>query len=133
VRRQDVKVDERGSETTGVAGASRAAFESFDSDFRSDFKGRRIDGGYTYDQYAPVYRYGYMLANDQRYAGQGWSAIEPEARTRWEERNPGTWDQFKDSVREAWDRVRGRAWRSPAPFSCDAPGEKPGRCYWRGS
>jgi len=26
----------------------------------------------------------------------------------WEERNAGTWDQFKDSVHHAWNRVSGK-------------------------
>ena len=29
-----------------------------------------------------------------------------QARSRWEERNPGTWDRFKDSVRYAWERAK---------------------------
>ena len=30
----------------------------------------------------------------------------PEARTKWEQRNPGTWDKFKNAARYAWDRAR---------------------------
>jgi hypothetical protein len=56
-----------------------------------------------------VYRYGYDLANDRRYAGRDWDAVEADARHSWEERNPGSWDEFKDSVRYAWERARGRA------------------------
>jgi hypothetical protein len=37
-----------------------------------------------------------------------WTAIEPDARQRWEESHQGTWEEFKDTIRYAWDKVRGR-------------------------
>jgi hypothetical protein len=30
-------------------------------------------------------------------------------RRGWEAQHPGTWERFKDSIRYAWDRARGRA------------------------
>jgi uncharacterized protein (TIGR02271 family) len=106
VRRQDVHVHEQGDQGAEQAvGAS--AYDTFDSDFRNDFTTKYGDRGYTYDQYQPVYRYGYTLATDPRYRDRDWADIETDARTRWEERNPGTWENFKDSVRYAWDRARG--------------------------
>ena len=51
---------------------------------------------------------GYTLANDPRYQGS-WAKVEPEARSHWEERNPGTWEQFKDAVHHAWMKIRGKA------------------------
>jgi uncharacterized protein (TIGR02271 family) len=104
VRRQDVHVHEEGAErAVGTSG-----FDDYDRDFRTHFGGSMANSGYSYDQYRPVYRYGYDLAADRRYAGRDWSAIETDARRSWEERNPGTWDEFKDSVRYAWDRARGQ-------------------------
>jgi uncharacterized protein YcfJ len=91
-----------------VAGESAEdAFSRYDNDFRTHYQTNATNAGYTYDQYAPVYRYGYGLANDPMYRDRDWSTIEMDARTRWEERNPGTWEQFKDSVRYAWDKARG--------------------------
>jgi hypothetical protein len=91
-----------------VAGESaEEAYKRYDNDFRTHYQTTASDTGYTYDQYAPVYRYGYGLANDPLYRDRDWSAIEMDARNRWEERNPGTWDKFKDSVRYAWDKARG--------------------------
>lgn len=104
VRRQDVHVHEQGEERAiGATG-----YNTYDTDFRNHFQTNYASSGYTYDQYAPVYRYGYGLASDERYANQDWSVVEADARRRWEERNPGTWEEFKDSVRYAWDRARGR-------------------------
>jgi len=92
-----------------VAGESykEGDFGSYDNDFRTHYQTTASNTGYTYDQYTPVYRYGYGLANDPMYRDRDWSMIETDARTRWEERNPGTWEQFKDSVRYAWDKARG--------------------------
>jgi len=103
VRRTDVEVEKLGAErTTGVV-----RFEDLDTDFRTHYKGLNLSDS-TYDEYLPVYRYGYSLGTDQKYSSMDWITLEPEARRNWEERSPGTWERFKDSVRYAWDRVRGR-------------------------
>jgi len=98
----------------GVGAAGDAAgeaaednFRGYDEDFRTHYQSYGTNSGYTYEQYTPIYRYGYNLANDSAYRNREWSDIEADARTRWEERNPGTWENFKDSVRYAWDKARG--------------------------
>jgi hypothetical protein len=64
----------------------------------------------SYDQYSPAYRYGYKLVNNQRYSGRRWEDIESDVLRDWESRNPNSkWEQFKDSVRYAWDRATTRA------------------------
>jgi hypothetical protein len=83
-------------------------FSRYDNDYRTHYQTYGTNSGYTYDQYQPVYRYGYGLASDPNYRDYDWDRVEPEARRRWEERNPGTWENFKDSVRYAWDRARGK-------------------------
>jgi uncharacterized protein (TIGR02271 family) len=97
VRRTEVEVDRGG-----------AGFAGMEADFRQHctrtFGGR----GLTYEQCSPAYRYGYELAGDARYGGD-WATIEAEARRGWETRHRGTWEQFKDAVRYAWDRARGAA------------------------
>jgi len=91
-----------------VAGeTAKDSFDTYDNDFRTHYQTYGMDSGYTYDQYTPIYRYGYNLATDPTYRDRDWSSIEMDARRRWEERNPGTWDRFKDSVRYAWDKARG--------------------------
>ena len=118
VRRTDVNVQQTGGQTTRAqtTGAtpttgttSNVSFENLDSDFRNNYSQRYGRSGYNYEQYQPAYRYGYNLATHDRFRNQDWSAVEPEARRYWEERNQGTWDDFKDSIRYAWDKVRGRA------------------------
>jgi uncharacterized protein (TIGR02271 family) len=110
VRRQDVEVDNVDANATGRTRRTSGTdtFESFDNDFRTYYQGNLASSGYSYEQYGPVFRYGYGLANDASYRGKDWNMIERDARTRWEERNPGTWEQFKDSIRYAWDRATGK-------------------------
>jgi hypothetical protein len=111
-----------GTVAGGVAGAAAGAgigaaadvagekaedyFRRYDSDYRTHYQTYGANTGYTYEQYQPVYRYGYSLATDPAYRGWEWDQIEPEARRRWEERNPNTWERFKASVRYAWERVK---------------------------
>jgi hypothetical protein len=95
VRRTDVEVD-------------RGEGDDVENDFRthcdSTFRGQ----GLSYEQCAPAYRYGYGLGSDRRSTQGDWRASEAEARRRWEERNPGTWDRFGSAIRYAWERGRGR-------------------------
>lgn len=120
VRRTDVNVEELPSTgavstttTTGTTAstATRAVnvsdFGAYDTDYRTYYTSNLSKSGYTYEQMSPVYRYGYDLANDSRYSGKDWATFESDAHKSWEERNPGTWDQFKDTVRYAWDKARG--------------------------
>jgi hypothetical protein len=34
--------------------------------------------------------------------------MKAEARRHWEARHQGTWDEVKETIRYAWDTVRGR-------------------------
>jgi uncharacterized protein (TIGR02271 family) len=106
VRRTEVEVEPMGAESAqDVRG-----FEAFQTDFRHHYTTTFASGGQgqAYERWAPGYRYGYELARDPRYAGRDWTAIEPEARRGWEAQQKGTWEEFKDTVRYAWEKVRGR-------------------------
>jgi hypothetical protein len=68
------------------------------------------EGGREFSEYEPGYRYGYESA--RRHQGRQWNDVEPELRGGWEGYehrgdSRSTWDQIKDSVRDAWDRVTG--------------------------
>jgi uncharacterized protein (TIGR02271 family) len=104
VRRTEVEVEPMG------AGQAREArgFDTYDADFRRHYTTGLASRGQPYEHWSPGYRYGYELASDRRYAGRDWTAIEPEARRDWEARHQGTWEEFKDTIRYAWDKVRGR-------------------------
>lgn len=83
-------------------------YESYDADFRQDYTTNYAKMG-TYENYAPLYRYGYNLATAKQFAGKDWNNIETDARGAWEEQNPGTWDKVKAAVRHSWNRVTGKA------------------------
>ncbi len=83
--------------------------DTYDADFRSDWERtyRTSTGGYNYELYLPAYEYGYALATDKRYQGRQWDEIEVEARRDWEMQHPGDpWEEFKDAVQYAYERVR---------------------------
>lgn len=95
--------------TSGPLGSdSGHDYDYYDNDYRNHYQRTFSSAGYTYEDYKPVYQYGHSLANDPRYVANDWNNIEGEARGRWEEHNPGTWEQFKDSIHYAWDKARGK-------------------------
>jgi uncharacterized protein (TIGR02271 family) len=104
VRRTEVEVEPVGAEHAREA----RGFDAYDADFRGHYTTSLAGRGHPYERWAPGYRYGYDLASDRRYAGRDWAALEPEARREWEAQQKGTWEEFKDTIRYAWEKVRGR-------------------------
>ena len=103
VRRTDVQVDQVGAQAS-------SGYDSYATDFQSYYDTNLTSSGRSYKDYDPAFRYGQTLANDNRYSGKDWASFERDARTQWETDQPNsTWDQFKDSIRYAWDKARGRA------------------------
>jgi len=98
-------------EVTPVAGQSArniSGYDTYDARFRTNWQSNYANSGLTYERYQPAYRYGYSLANDQRYRGRNWNEIESDVRRDWESQKQGPWENFKDSIRYAWDQVRGK-------------------------
>jgi hypothetical protein len=88
-----------------LVGEGYATFELiFRGHHSANVAGRRG----PYEHYRMVYRYGYDLGVDERFRCVAWAEVELVAQPRWEERNPGTWQEFKESIRYAWDIARGR-------------------------
>ena len=98
VRKTEVDVQNIG------AGRGDELFRRHEPDFRQHWTSQ---GGESPDEECrSAYGYGCELGADARHAGDEWSAIEPEARRQWEQKNPGTWDRYKEPVRYSWDKVR---------------------------
>ena len=55
-------------------------------------------------RYNAAYRYAYSLSTDSRYHNRAWNDIEPEVRGYWEKEyeKVGAWEEFKDTVQQAW-------------------------------
>ena len=82
-----------------------------DSYWRSNFRNRpyATSAGRDYSFYAPGYRYGYEAAH--RFQDRSWDDVESDLSAGWksyEHRGNSTWEQIKDAVRDAWDRVTGK-------------------------
>lgn len=111
VRRTDVQVeDTRNIQPT--AQRNDTDYTAYDPEFRTHYDSQFANSGYTYEQFVPAYRFGHILGTHERYRGSDWSAVEPDARRLWEERNQGTWENFKDAIRHAWV-VRDRSATGP--------------------
>lgn len=101
VRRQDVEIDSMGAQT------GQRTFESYDTDWRTHYNTAYGSRGRDYSFYMPGYQYGYTLASDPRYNQyRTWNEVESYARRDWESRGQGAWEDFKDSIQHAWNRIR---------------------------
>jgi hypothetical protein len=92
-----------------MAGATgwRSGGADLETDWRQHYDATLARGGQSWDQCAAAYRFGYDLEGPRQHALDGQS-LEPEARRKWEAEHPGTWEGFKDAIRYAWERARGR-------------------------
>ena len=95
VRSTDVRVEQTG----GV---------DYDNDFRTHFASNYTGRGQDYDRYRPAYEFGHRYASDSRYRDRDFSVVESDMRRDWETRGHGAWEDFKDSIRYGWEKVRGR-------------------------
>ncbi|HEU4329191.1 MAG TPA: hypothetical protein VFS21_38990 [Roseiflexaceae bacterium] len=86
------------------------SYEDYDGRFRDFYNAHLTRSGYTYEQCGPVFRFAYALGRDRRYNRHDWPHVEREARRLWEERNPNSWDRFKDAICYAWEHVRADAY-----------------------
>jgi uncharacterized membrane protein len=83
-------------------------FEADEADFQRHYQTACAHSGQPYEHWAPAYRYGNTLASDSRYSNRNWTTIEADARRDWEQRHQETWEEMKDAIRYACDRIRGR-------------------------
>lgn len=93
---------------SSTSAASACGYEALESDFRSHHATNAARRRGPYEHYRLVYRYGYDLGTDPRYRDAMWADVEREARPCWEERNPGTWASFRETIRYAWNQARRR-------------------------
>jgi hypothetical protein len=97
----------------GTAGTMGTMGTGYDDDFAGyhdtfyrHYETSLANTGYPYDYYEPAYRFGHTIASEERYVDRDWNELEPEFRSEWERERPGTWEEFKSSVRHAWEEVK---------------------------
>ncbi len=105
VRKTNVDVQEVATPTK----VTHETYESFKPVAEAHHKANYATQGISLEEFTPAYRYGHTLATDARYGTGDWSTVEPEARKHWEAKNEGTWEEFKEAVHHAWDKVRGKS------------------------
>lgn len=77
-----------------------------DAYFRGHWSSNFSSEGGMYEDYAPAYSYGSSMARSDVYRGQAWDVAEPNLRSDWETRYPGSaWERFKAAVRHGWERM----------------------------
>jgi hypothetical protein len=87
----------------------KASWETEDNYWFENFTSRPYAlGPDYYDRFRPAYRYGFEAA--QHHMGRGWEEAEPDLRQGWtsyehQGQSPTAWEEIKDAVRDAWDRV----------------------------
>jgi uncharacterized protein (TIGR02271 family) len=92
LRHTDVQLSEIPSERT--FDATRYA-EHFKKTYADRYDLRTI---------APAYEFGERLS---RHAGDSdFTKIETDARAHWEQRNPGTWERYREAILAGWNKVR---------------------------
>src|SRR5215204_3159643 len=87
----------------------RASWETEDNYWHENFTSRPYAlGPDYYDRFRPAYRYGFESA--QHHLGRPWEDAEPDLRSGWDRyehrgESPSAWEEIRDAVRDAWDRV----------------------------
>lgn len=81
-----------------------------DAYWEGTFASRPYAAGTSYDAWRPAYRFGHEAA--QRYPGRKWIDVERDLERDWDTSRDrsdvgSTWEQIKNAVRDAWDRVTG--------------------------
>jgi hypothetical protein len=106
--------DDRGTAGSSASGSAASPASDWATDrqwWEQSYRSRpyaTADRGFEF--YEPGYRYGHEAA--QRYRGRSWNDVEADLQSGWdryEHRGAArsTWENVKDAVRDAWDRVTG--------------------------
>jgi hypothetical protein len=78
-----------------------------DAYWRENYKNRPYaQNDYTYDEYAPAYRYGWESRS--RYSGRKFDEVEPDLGRNWDTAKGKSrlgWEKAKEATRDAWHRV----------------------------
>lgn len=103
IRKTDVRVEPITDFDRGTTPHTRS-FDTVDASCRTHYDQNFAKSGWDYDSgYSHAYRYGYDLAGS---SGGDWSTVETDVRGKWENRNKGTWERFKDAIRYGYDQGR---------------------------
>lgn len=79
-------------------------FDTLNREFREHFDTTYAEAGENalYDNYAPVYNFGYFAASDARFRGRPWEEVEPGLAAAWKAEfggNDDDWENYRDALR----------------------------------
>lgn len=96
--------------TTGMRAGNYLDYSTYTTDFREHFQNTYSASGHDYALYDPAYRYGYTLAQDERYRNYDtWDEFEATASRGWAQTEfaaSHAWEDFKYAVRYGWEAVK---------------------------
>ena len=118
---------------TSSTGTTAKRWDDYQDTFKSDWQSRYGDNK-PWDMHQHAYRYGWESAQSERWHGKDWQHAESDMKSGWHDwdakhmhgsdmRNEHkdhpvsahdtvggkvehVWDNFKDTVKEGWDRAR---------------------------
>jgi hypothetical protein len=71
-----------------------------DASFRRHYQLNYHDNPHDYEYYAPAYRFGYELAEEN--AGMDWGRIETEAQEHWQTQHNIPWQEMAEAIHYGW-------------------------------
>ncbi|HEU5316870.1 MAG TPA: hypothetical protein VFX49_12240 [Chloroflexota bacterium] len=119
--------------TMSGTGTATRRWDEYQDTFKQDWRGRCGDSK-PWDTHMHAYRYGWESAQHERWHGKDWQHAESDMKAGWHDWNSKhmhgsdmrnehkdhslgahktmegkvehVWDNFKDTVKEGWDRAR---------------------------
>jgi hypothetical protein len=76
----------------------------WDKDYRDHFMHTYALNGGDYARYSAAYEFGHNYRHEHQTGD--WNAAESHLKEQWERRGQGPWDDFKDAIQYAWQKVR---------------------------
>jgi hypothetical protein len=78
-------------------------FSEREEELRQFWRTRYAGRGKGFGYYRPALKYGYELSYDDNYDSDDWDEHEDDIRDRWEDTNPGTWDEMEPLIKHGWN------------------------------
>jgi hypothetical protein len=96
--------------TPDLFGATAEADRERDDAYYKDHWNKNYaDSGGKYEDYAPAYKHGALLAGSDQYKGRQWDEAESDVKSDWASKNPNsTWEKIKSAVRHGWESMTNR-------------------------
>jgi len=109
VRREEVRVDDKGNVLNGTDARSTGGWTSAMPGYRTRWQQQYGSQGGRWEDVEPSYQYGYGLRDQPQYRGKSWADIEPDVQRDWTRTHPNTpWDRASRGVRDAWENATSR-------------------------